>query len=83
MTYKPTLDEYKEIGEEFTKIATRLVHLEIKVQHLCGKRYNLIQSTKTFNAVRSKLDDKVFEQYPNETIATLSAVFYGRQDEDE
>jgi len=74
MKYKPTLDEYREIGAEFRRLNSRLVELDVKVQNSCGKKYSLRESMKRFNVVRSALDDRVFEQYPDDATPEI---FYG------
>lgn len=86
--YKPTLDEYKEMGREFKVLEKQLSDLILKVSYKCGKKYTrkLQTAERGIGNTKSDLEELMFHHYPklsNDPKREGLDIFYGDIEENE
>jgi len=64
-----TLDEHRKMGKELQDVRNMLVEIGVELDQRCGKSKGLgskvARITKLMDELRSKLEDKLFEEYPD------------------
>ena len=74
MTYRPTMQDYIGVAVELRRIRNDLVEMHVHVANTFGKKYDLRKAHETIDHVRSQLEDKMFEDFPEEASVDI---FYG------
>lgn len=79
---KPTYEEYIDIGKEFKRVQHDLMDLHIRAAKLHGKTQvsDMRNAMKYLDKTKSKLDDRLFSDYPEKDTNELCKVFYGPED---
>lgn len=77
--YKPTFEDYKTAGQLFKETNYAITKLHIFVSNKWGKTYidkicNFWNFDKKFQSLKSKLEDRMFLEHPEESNID---VFYG------
>lgn len=78
--YNPTMQDYIEIAKELQHIRNELVHMSVRISGTFGKTkmrkegFDISNAYKTVDKARSKLEDKMFEDFPDEAT---THIFYG------
>ena len=64
-----TLDEHRKMGRELQGVRNMLVEKSVELDRIYGKSKELgskvARITKLMDELRSKLDDKLFNEYPD------------------
>lgn len=84
MKNKITFEEHIEIGERLKEIYDYLMNLDIKISNAYGGGLNDIGfnsriATGAVGVLRSKLDDRVCEEYKEKQDHEVVSVYYGKR----
>ena len=65
MKYNPTMDDYRRAGKELHRLNDRILHADIWIENVFGKKYRFYKESNPINNVRSSLEDAMFEDFPD------------------
>jgi len=74
MTYYPTMQDYIDVAGELRRIRNDLVETRTRVSNTFGKKFDLQKACKNIDMIRSRLEDKMFVDFPDEASTDI---FYG------
>ena len=71
MKYGPSMQDYIKTAKTLLDIRNGLIDADIQVTNTFGKKYNLSKTHEIIDKMRSSLENKMFEDFPNDASTQI------------